>query len=428
MNSDNFIKFTLNALNSKDIEELANISIKTFYQIIKPENIKIQIENISNNNSVIFESDNNGDTTKSYPTENQIEMFKNLCKDVKSEEDLYSIREENNSHFSYITPLLDNTKTIMGIIEIRKIQDFSMQDLDTLKNHQLVISQVLNLMNKNSYIEHQIKEKDFTISKLNSEIKDLNNLNMSNITQLVAGLAHEMNNPLAALKGGAEGLKDNIDDIVQIMNALAKGKDFDDDEYNYLMLEGIPDSISAIVSSADRLRDLIVNLKQFSRLGLDDVTSLDLFRRISMIKNQYDEEIEENNIEIEIDVDKNIKVDCFQQEISLVIDQLLQNSIFYVSRSENSKKILIKAKDIDEKHSISILDTGTGISQEIQEKIFHPFFTTKNIGEGMGLGLSVCYGIISKHNGDIFIDKNREPDEEEFITKITLEIPKNFKM
>ena len=110
----------------------------------------------------------------------------------------------------------------------------------------------------------------------------------------------------------------------------------------------------------------------------------------------------------------------------MVLEQIIRNSIYYASRSDKEKKILITIKDLGDYISISFLDTGFGIPSENENKIFQPFFTTKNIGEGVGLGLSVCYGIIMKHEGEIFVDKQREEGEEEYTTKITIKIPKEI--
>lgn len=110
----------------------------------------------------------------------------------------------------------------------------------------------------------------------------------------------------------------------------------------------------------------------------------------------------------------------------MLLTQLLHNAIFYAARSKDEKKILVTSKDKGDDVEFSFLDTGCGIPSENEEKIFQPFFTTKNIGEGIGLGLSVCYGIIMEHEGKIFVDKYREDGEEEYTTKLTVVLPKTI--
>ena len=87
---------------------------------------------------------------------------------------------------------------------------------------------------------------------------------------------------------------------------------------------------------------------------------------------------------------------------------------------------LLFTKDLGDEVEFSVLDTGCGIHEKDKENIFQPFFTTKNIGEGMGLGLSVCYGIVLQHGGKIFLDTGRNEGEEEYSIKMTVKIPKSI--
>jgi len=418
-------QFVKDALKSLNIDEYS----QTFIFFLKDQ--------FDFQNAEFFVKDFERNVTNIYTIKGRGLFNKEKIKDVDKLRVLDDLKEydsssdlqifiEDKGYFRVKIPFLDQSGEIIGALFLHRDKKLSNPEIILFKEIISISTGFLLWLSRRSFVREQLKEKDQVIKRLNTQIKDVHGVNMKTLTQFVAGLSHEINNPLASLKGGAEGLKDNIHDMKGILTSLSRGFEYDDSEFNYLMMEGIPDSISAIISSADRLRDLIINLKQFSRLGVTDISTLDLNRRIKLTLDYFKEDIEKNEIEVVLNIEELIKITCYVQEISMVIQQLIHNAIFYSARSENLKKVMILSRDIGTNVEFSVLDTGCGIPVENDQRIFQPFFTTKNIGEGMGLGLSVCYGIVMNHNGDIFLDKTRKKNEVEYSTKMTVILPKTF--
>jgi signal transduction histidine kinase len=268
--------------------------------------------------------------------------------------------------------------------------------------------------------ERLIKAKEKEISKLDIENKNTHNLVIQTLIQLVGGIAHEFNNPLAGLKGGAEALKDNIKDLDAFIKNILDSNSIDKEELDYLLNEGIPSSILAIVSSTNRLRDLINNLHRFSQLGEVDKREVKLLESINSILSQLEEKFIQNEIKVSVKISEGFVLSCFRDEIEIALTQILLNAIYYVGFAEKERKILIKARDLQNQVTISVLDNGCGVPKENELLVFQPFFTTKNIGQGVGLGLSVCLGIMLKHKGEIFVDHSRDDDEIGYTTKFSM--------
>jgi signal transduction histidine kinase len=424
--SNLFIEFFEDALSSRGVDELCEKLLMFANRKFNTYSLELLLKDFERNNINIYNLQKGIEITRSESENDKSKQILDSFKGFKTSGVRTITFEENNGYHKMKLPFFDQGENVFGSISLIRKKKFSVLEESLFKDSIIITSRLLLWLYQRTYVEQQIMEKDIQIAKLNTQIKDLHSLNMKTLTQFVAGVAHEINNPLASLKGGAEGLKDNISDMKEILVSLTKGKEYDDNEFNYLMMEGIPDSISAIVTSADRLRDLILNLKQFSRLGIADISNLDLNRRIVLMLDHFKDDIEKNKIIVETKLRDQLKIRCFSQEITMLLNQLMLNAIFYATRAEGNKKILICSKDKGNEVEISFLDTGCGILYENEDKIFQPFFTTKNIGEGMGLGLSVCYGIIMDHNGKIFVDKTREEGEAEYSTKMTIVLPKTI--
>ncbi len=121
---------------------------------------------------------------------------------------------------------------------------------------------------------------------------------------------------------------------------------------------------------------------------------------LSTIKSQH-----YNPADINDDFSKNIIIQCRESEIAQVLFNLVSNAGDAVA-DLSERWIKLDYQNTAEEANIRIMDSGPGIPEEIQQKIFHPFFTTKDIGKGTGLGLAVSVGIIESHGGKIDIDSS----------------------
>lgn len=209
---------------------------------------------------------------------------------------------------------------------------------------------------------------------------------MASLGEMASGIAHEINNPLTIIKLAASQLQKNID---------SKEPD----------LAGSITSISRIDSTVDRISKIILGLRTFSRDGKNDPVELvSVDELLEDMLSFCNERLKHHAIKL---IKDNILPDLLFEgrkiEITQVLLNLLNNSIDAIELADH-KWIKISVLSDGQYLEIKVTDSGLGIPLELQNKIFQPFFTSKEIGKGTGLGLSLSQTIIQNHQGKLFID------------------------
>jgi two-component system NtrC family sensor kinase len=231
-------------------------------------------------------------------------------------------------------------------------------------------------------------EFESLVTSLNNMIDELNKRSkqliqaqkLASLGRLTSGVAHELNNPL-----------NNISTSLQI---LIEEIEEDDLEYKKELLIGAEKEV-------ERGKEIVRSLLEFARersMTLKQVVFKDIVdSAIRQVQSQIPE-----NIRINIDVPENIQATLGPQRIERVLINLIVNAGHAMKDGGN---ITIRAKnEFDKKgFSFQVTDTGEGIDEKIISKIFDPFFTTKEVGKGSGLGLSIVYGIMEQHDGNISV-------------------------
>ena len=257
-----------------------------------------------------------------------------------------------------------------------------------------------------SYIE--IKNSHEKIKYAQSQL--VQSEKMASLGQLSAGIAHEINNPIGFVVSNIGTLKEymgSISKYITLSNELVsmsesdisnKMREIDEEEnFNFII-----DDINEIISDCDiglfRIKEIVANLKSFSRL---DEEERSLFNINECIENII--KVVWNELKYKVDLKRN-----FSYELPMVsghegqIGQVIMNILVNASHAIDTQgEVEIETKQDDKMIKIIISDNGSGISDENKSKIFDPFFTTKAVDEGTGLGLSVSYGIIENHGGEI---------------------------
>jgi two-component system NtrC family sensor kinase len=201
---------------------------------------------------------------------------------------------------------------------------------------------------------------------------------MSAIGQLIAGVAHDLNNPLASVVGFADYLVET--------SAVAPPE----------MIE----PLRAIQQEAERAANIVKNLlgfarKQERRRQLASVADL-VNNTLLLLRNQ----LIAGKIETEVDLDPAAPDVCVDvNQIQQVFVNLINNAAQAIEMAGIGSRILIRARPWLDGVAVTVEDDGPGVPPHLTERIFEPFFTTKNAGEGTGLGLSICHGIIKEHGG-----------------------------
>lgn len=255
---------------------------------------------------------------------------------------------------------------------------------------------------------------------------------MSSLGRLTAGIAHEINNPInfvAAnvnpLKRDFQALFDTIEKIEEIgikeAKAEIKIKEMkrvkEDHDFDYLKTE-IASLLKGIYDGASRTADIVKGLRIFSRVDEDDLKTADLnegLRSTLIISNN-----QINGIEVVTEYGDIPEILCYPGKMNQLFLNIITNAIFAIREKfpEEGGVLTIKTWKEGKDIYISIKDNGIGMNEEVQSKLFEPFFTTKKVGEGTGLGMSIVFSIIEKHNAKLII--NSEPNVgSEFIIKLS---------
>ncbi len=212
------------------------------------------------------------------------------------------------------------------------------------------------------------------------------------IGQLVAGVAHELNNPLASVIGYSELMTDDIS------AGPARQK------------------LDKLVREAHRMRRIIENLLRFARQNNLEKKSADLQTLLEDVLALRDYHIRNNDIEVEVMIQTKLPpVAVDEDQFKQILLNLLNNSIDAMEKAP-VKRVRIEAVQEEKRVVVRFDDTGPGFDEV--GRVFDPFYTTKPVGKGTGLGLSICYGIVKEHGGDIYAI-NLEPSG----ARVVLELP-----
>ena len=270
---------------------------------------------------------------------------------------------------------------------------------------------VKELEEKNKSLQNLYRTLQQTQSQLIQSEK------MASLGQLVAGVAHELNNPISFIYANMKELESYItaiEEVLQVLLANLNNADLQEklqDKVRQLQrrhdLQFIQEDIHSLINeSAEggrRVKEVVQNLRNFSRLDEGDVKSVDLHEGLNSTLLLLNNEIK-NRIEVIKDYGELPKVECHPGHINQVFMNLLLNAIQAI---EGEGKIWISTKAVDGEVVITIKDSGKGIPEDIKNKVFDPFFTTKQVGKGTGLGLSISYNIIKNHNGEINVESEQ---------------------
>ena len=248
---------------------------------------------------------------------------------------------------------------------------------------------------------------------------------MASIGQLVAGIAHEINNPVTFISAGVDSLWTNLEEVRQVLdiyhritpeNSGERLKEIEEmkERIDYKQaLREINELITTIKNGTERTTQIVDGLRTFSRLDEDVLKFADIHEGLEstliLLRNKY-----KNRIEIVREYGHLPPVECYPGQLNQVFMNILSNAIDAI---EETGTIAIATEKANGTINIRIRDDGKGIPEPIRAKIFDPFYTTKEVGSGTGLGLSISHGIVEKHKGNIKV-KSEVGKGSEFIISL----------
>lgn len=209
------------------------------------------------------------------------------------------------------------------------------------------------------------------------------------VGRLAAGVVHEINNPLATISACAEALQTRVEE-----------GEFGDSE----AVEDLKDYLGLIHSEAFRCKSITMSLLDFSRIRSSERMECDLSETVRSSARLLAHQKRGERITIKLEIAENLaKVNANEGQIQQAIIALATNAI---DAMPDGGTLTFRAFEQQNRVVIEVEDTGVGIPPENMSKIFEPFFTTKEVGKGTGLGLAVCYGIVTEHGGRVSVRSN----------------------
>ena len=251
-------------------------------------------------------------------------------------------------------------------------------------------------------LHQQLKVQNAWLEETNRRLREtqthlVQTEKMASLGQLVAGIAHEINNPLAFVINNLFLAQEGIDKLPAEANGTMSI------EKAAARVQKLHTQVRNSRDGAERVKELVSKLRTFSRLDEGTFKTVDIHESIESVLLFLHHKME-GRIEIERNYGASNMLGCFAGELNQVLMNIIANAVDSI---EGPGKITITTVEQNGNFVISVQDTGKGIPEEIRGKIFEPFFTTKPIGHGTGLGLAISYGIVKAHNGSI--DVSSEP-------------------
>jgi signal transduction histidine kinase len=266
---------------------------------------------------------------------------------------------------------------------------------------------------------YEIQEKNQRLTELIQDMKRIqeqlvHSAKMASLGQFVAGIAHEINNPVNFIVPNITPLKNYIADIKHLMSHYdtiqdlppEKQAEIESIKHNIdfdFLIDDLDNLIKDIEAGAGRIKHIVEDLRNFSRLDEAALKTINLHESLDTTLNLLGH-LYENRITVHKHYGTVPPVECYAGQLNQVFMNLLANAAQAIDRRGNVWiTTSVQNSERGQEVHISIRDDGRGIPEDIIPKIFDPFFTTKDVGEGTGLGLSISYGIIEKHYGELTV-------------------------
>ncbi len=325
--------------------------------------------------------------------------------------------------------MADALKTLINNLEQRVAE--RTQELEVARQtlEQRVEKRTDELNHKNQELESAYKllqqlNRDVT-NKANELSAALNNLRvtqaqliqtekMSSLGNVIAGIAHEINNPINFIHGNITYVNEYVQDLLMLIKYYQE-RSSEPEIKTYIQeidLEFLQTDLTKILLSmktgTERIRQVVLSLRNFSRHDESEMKKVNIHEGINSTLLLIQHRLKFNNINIDINKEYGVlpEIECYPQQLNQVFMHILNNAIDALENTQeraNQEIMIITRIHQPEQIHIKFIDNGCGIPEDIIPKVFDPFFTTKAIGKGTGLGLAVAYQILQKHHGNIKI-------------------------
>lgn len=292
----------------------------------------------------------------------------------------------------------------------------------TQKKETLLRQVILGLRNSQATLESQSRELEQTCSDLQrTQIQLIQAEKMSSLGQLVAGVAHEINNPVNFIHGNIKHLEVYLQDLLKFLALYESHYPQPVDEIQQaaedLEIAYIKDDLNKMLPSmsmgTERIRDIVLSLRNFSRMDEAECKAVDIHDGIEstllILQHRLKFQSERPAIQVVREFAALPPVECFAGQLNQVFMNIISNAIDALETSlrknpkvQKEPKIVLRTDACADNIVVSITDNGMGMPAAVKDRIFDPFFTTKPVGKGTGMGMAISYQlVVEKHGGKI---------------------------
>ncbi|MBV6644434.1 MAG: GHKL domain-containing protein [Cyclobacteriaceae bacterium] len=314
-------------------------------------------------------------------------------------------------------------------VEIRELADKQLQDNEKLF---LAEKKLKTLLDEEKKSKDELSNAMQSLKSAQSQL--VHSEKMASLGQLTAGIAHEINNPINFISSGMSSMKMSIESLKEIIDEYSRLDDGEDPEvvkeevkelkeeheFDELMDE-LDDLVKDINYGVTRTIEIVKGLRVFSRLDEEEVKQANINENIdatlTLLRNKTKNKVKVSKFYD----DKMHDIECYPGQLNQVFMNILNNAIQALPEDKKNGEITIYTEEMDNQIQVRIKDNGVGIPEHIKARIWEPFFTTKPVGVGTGLGMSITYGIIEKHGGKIELTS-----EEGKGTEFAISLPKKI--